>query len=192
VTFDRKYVTPTCSQPCTDIIINVAVKRKLTFNVVTTFTTSQTFTSPLIHLWIGYDACGSETLSLTMPNDIRLVFMESGTTFVWDVTNQAYYFTLSTSPTHIHCTIVEYALFADAAATIPFSDPMVTFPLSSEYYSGFQSITIARTPASLPKDFYIRAKTRGGVTAVQKSSFEVTGHASSPYYTTFPTGFLEV
>jgi hypothetical protein len=64
-------------------------------------------------------------------------------------------------------------------------------PLSNEAYNGVQStITIDTTTPFLPIEFFIQAKIRqGGDSLVLKVSVEVITLASSPVYTTFPTGF---
>jgi hypothetical protein len=89
-----------------------------------------------------------------------------------------------------HCTIIETALFADAAATVPLNSPIITMPISQEALNGTQSsITIDTTTPFLPIEFFIKAIIRdGGDSLVLKVSVEVITPASSPVYTTFPTG----
>jgi len=63
-------------------------------------------------------------------------------------------------------------------------------PFSHEAYdNGVQTaITIDTTSPFLPIEFFIQAKSRGGKSFMFKNSWEVTTHASSPIYTSFPTG----
>jgi hypothetical protein len=63
-------------QPRRDVYVNAYYKRKLTFQVTSTFSDgTSTFLSPKINIWVGYAQCGAGTIAYTWSQTLFLAYM---------------------------------------------------------------------------------------------------------------------